>query len=150
MANGITVNGIPVKFAIYDEKGDATGIETPVFATVRKCPALRGSIKGVHLARIRLHRAEIEADRALVAMSQAVDMDAAEQSAAAAEDRRQDATAAMLAAMRDFAVAGFKGAGYVKADAERYADMIGPDQFATLHQAAMTGCGVADFTKPRS
>jgi len=144
------INGIPVKVLTENDKGDLAEIETAVFATVRKCPKLKGLMKAFAKAQIAVARAEIEAQRAQSAMLEAENLDEAAAEAEKLSEKVVDASEQLCKAMVDFVVAGFVGAGIPKEEAERLASYIDVEQFEVLQQKCLTGAGVADFSRPGS
>ena len=145
------INGIPVKLIVPDEHGNPTQVETPVFATVRRCPAILGALKAISRATI----AEVVAAKRARAAGLAVDdaecaeVEAAATVANSAADALADATAAVFAAVRGFVVCGFTGAGYSDEQAQRFADLVPAERIGELRQACQLGCGPLDFTKPQ-
>jgi hypothetical protein len=147
----MSINGVPIKLIAPDERGNLTQTETPVFATVRRCPALLGALKAINRASI----AEAVATKRARAEAAGVDeadgfdqLDAAAAAAGEAADALADATAAVFAAIRAFVVCGFTGAGYTEEQAQRYADLVPADRLNELRQACQLGCGPLDFSKP--
>lgn len=145
------INGVPVKLACPDERGNMTQVETPVFATLRRCPALLGALKAISRASITeaVAAKRARADALAVDRAEAMDdLDAAANAAGEAADALADATAGVFAAIRAFVVCGFTGAGYTEEQAQRYADLVPADRLNELRQACQLGCGPLDFTKP--
>ena len=142
------INGIPIKLASPDENGAFTNIETPVFATVRKCPKLLGLLKAVDQADLAETAAGRRVQLATEAMVDADEstLEAITERASAAASAALEASLALCTAIRDFVHAGFVGAGYTPADADRYADLIGADRLAELRAATLLGAGRLDFS----
>lgn len=145
------INGVPVKLVSPDERGNMTQVETPVFATVRRCPALLGALKAISRASITEAVAAKRARADALAVEKAEggpELDDAANAAGEAADALADATAGVFAAIRAFVVCGFTGAGYTEEQAQRYADLVPADRLNELRQACQLGCGPLDFTKP--
>jgi hypothetical protein len=146
----MAINGIPVTIKTTDDKGAFTQVERPVFATVRRCPELLGKIKAIGRATIAEAKAARKASACATRMVECKpeEIDALAQEADAASDELSDRTAAVFAAVRDFVVTGFTGAGYTPDQAENYANMIPQEMIGELRSACQLGCGPLDFTKP--
>ena len=152
--------------------GDDGKPMTAVFASVRKCPALNGILKGIRAAqkkydRLVLNRGLLRSRiQALANAETAVATDVTDPYASdtgfAALQERMDKAATEFEAVTEgidaaneelcdltyqFFLQGFKGAGYTDELSEKYAASCDPVDFQSLRDRSMTGCGVVDFTK---
>lgn len=144
--------GIPIKVATFDPAtGEPTGnYETAVFATLRRIPALGALLKAVvraGSAETRAGQLALVAQRKLLAAETAEAVEAAAAPAAQAAEDAESATQELGAAIHEFIVAGFVGAGYTADEAERYAAMIGTERLPELKNACLVGAGRLDFSK---
>ena len=145
----MAANGIPVKLLTADTDGKLTQIETPVFASARKCPALLGKIKAIAAADLAEtaagKRMKAANDRLLERPEAETDKSRADANECA--DKLADANAAIFNAIHDFIVAGFTGAGYTQEQAEKYASFVDAGHLAELKAVCLLGTGRLDFTK---
>jgi hypothetical protein len=113
-------NGIPIKLRT-DVEG---GVETAYFATLRRSPGMATAYRAVLAAKKAVTVAGRRVDLAERDMVKAEDLPAvtaAGDALEAAENAVIDASVEFGAALKAFAVAGFAGAGYPPAEAERLA-----------------------------
>lgn len=137
------INGIPIEIKVGND------IESPVFATARKCPGLLGKMKAINKADAVESGAARQHELAAQALDQATaeELKKAETALQKASDNALDASAAVMTAVHDFIVAGFLGAGYKAEDAERYTELLDMERVQEIKAKCLYGAGRVGFPK---
>lgn len=141
----MSTNGIPIKLKMSDAE-----VTTVYFASVRKCPDLKGLIKAIG----KLDRDEQAAARVLlktISKTTAENFDWTEADEAAVQKSLEDQERLMMAKaekIQAFFLTGLRAAGYNADDADMYLPFFNPDRYLDVAQRSLVGCGDVDFFSP--
>ncbi len=136
----------------FKDPNDETQLLHAQFATIRTNPEMDALMRACARADVAENAALKRMELALRKMEEAKDEEAlaaAEAAIQEASDKRQDASLALVAAVREFVVRGFILGGSSEESAELFADIVPPERLPELKAACLFGAGALDFTKGR-
>lgn len=140
-----SINGFTIQLKT-DEEG---GLEFPVFSSVRKTPELLGLIKKINLLLAKQATNGVRHHNSTIKMLEAegADLEKVEKEYVKLIDSNDELLIKIQNAFYNFALRGFTGAGYPKAEAERLTSFLSIEDFGLIKEISLRGGSKLDLSK---